>query len=39
MTGWIEQIAQLTSVRDLKVEKTKCFAKGATECEWRVSWK
>lgn len=39
MTGWIEQIAQLTSVRDLKVEKTKCFAKGATECEWRLSWK
>ena len=39
MTGWIEQIAQLTSVRDLNVEKTKCFAKGDAECEWRVSWK
>ncbi len=39
MTGWIEKIALLTGVRDLHVEQTKCFAKGADCCEWAVSWK
>jgi len=39
MTGWIERMAQLTNVKDLKVEQTRCFAKGAPCCEWRITWK
>ena len=39
MTGWIEKIAQLTNVKDLHVEQTSCFAKGAACCEWKLTWK
>jgi predicted hydrocarbon binding protein len=39
MTGWIERMAQLTNVKDIKVEHTRCFAKGAPNCEWRITWK
>ncbi|GAC1400778.1 MAG: hypothetical protein NVSMB68_15570 [Thermoanaerobaculia bacterium] len=38
-TGWIERIAELTNARDLQIEKTQCFAKGAPCCEWKLSWK
>ena len=38
-TGWIEKMAELTGVHDLKVDQTQCFAKGAPNCEWRLSWK
>ena len=38
VTGWIERMAELTAVKDIKVEQTQCFAKGATCCEWRLSW-
>jgi predicted hydrocarbon binding protein len=38
-TGWIEGLATLTGVRDVKVEHTQCFAKGAESCEWTVSWR
>jgi len=38
-TGWIERMAQLTGVKDLKIEQTQCFAKGAPNCEWRISWR
>jgi len=39
MTGWIHKIATLTNVKDLRVEQTKCFAKGAACCEWELTWK
>ena len=38
-TGWIERMAQLTGVKDLKIEQTQCFAKGGPNCEWRISWR
>jgi predicted hydrocarbon binding protein len=39
MTGWIERMAQLTGVKDVIIEQTQCFAKGAPNCEWRITWK
>jgi predicted hydrocarbon binding protein len=38
VTGWIERMAELTAVKNIKVEQTQCFATGGTCCEWRVSW-
>ncbi|HVE71238.1 MAG TPA: hypothetical protein VNI54_07705 [Thermoanaerobaculia bacterium] len=38
VTGWIERMAELTGVKDIKVEQTQCFAKGGACCEWRLSW-
>ena len=38
VTGWIERMAELTAVKDIKVEQTQCYATGAACCEWRVSW-
>lgn len=38
-TGWIEGLAKLTGVQDLKVEHTECFAKGAGSCEWMLTWR
>lgn len=38
VTGWIERLAELTAVKDIKVEQTQCYATGAACCEWRVSW-
>src|SRR5207237_7604239 len=38
-TGWIERMAQLTGVKDVTIEHTQCFAKGAPNCEWRIAWK
>ena len=38
-TGWIERMAEMTGVQDLNVDHTQCFAKGASHCEWRISWK
>ncbi len=38
-TGWIEGLAELTGVQDVKVEHTECFAKGAPSCEWKLSWR
>lgn len=39
MTGWIERMAELTNIKDLRIEQTRCFAKGGENCEWRISWK
>jgi len=39
MTGWIERMAELTNSKDLQIEQTKCFAKGGTNCEWKISWR
>lgn len=39
VTGWMERMAELTGVTDVRVEQTSCFAKGAPNCEWQISWK
>ncbi len=38
VTGWIERMAELTGVKNIKVEQTQCFAKGGECCEWKLSW-
>jgi predicted hydrocarbon binding protein len=38
VTGWIERMAELTGVKNIRVEQSQCFAKGAGCCEWRLSW-
>ncbi|MEA2490672.1 MAG: hypothetical protein QOH21_2464 [Acidobacteriota bacterium] len=38
LTGWIERLAEMTGVKDVKVEQVECFAKGAVHCEWQVRW-
>ena len=37
-TGWIERMAELTGVKDVRVQQTQCYAKGAPHCEWSVTW-
>lgn len=39
VTGWIERMAEMTGVKNINVEQTRCFAKGAECCEWRISWR
>jgi hypothetical protein len=39
MTGWIERMAQLTGVKEPRIEHAQCFAKGAPWCEWQLTWK
>ena len=38
ITGWIEQLAKLTGVKVVRIDHIKCFARGAANCEWEVSW-
>ena len=38
VTGWIERMAEMTGVKQIEVEQTQCFAKGAACCEWRLRW-
>ena len=38
ITGWIEQLAKLTGVKAVRVNKTKCFARGQANCEWELDW-
>ena len=38
VTGWIERMAEMTGVKNIKVEQTQCFARGGSCCEWRLSW-
>lgn len=38
VTGWLERMAELTGVKNIRVEQTQCFAKGGGCCEWRLSW-
>ncbi|HYK02866.1 MAG TPA: hypothetical protein VE974_13990 [Thermoanaerobaculia bacterium] len=38
VTGWIERMAELTGVKNIKVEQTQCSAKGAACCEWQLRW-
>jgi uncharacterized protein (TIGR02265 family) len=38
ISGWIERMAELTGVKEIRVEKAQCAAKGAPCCEWRLKW-
>lgn len=38
ITGWMERMAELTGVKNVKVEQTQCYAKGGPACEWRLTW-
>lgn len=39
VTGWLERLAELTGVKDIRVEQTHCFAQGDSYCEWTVQWR
>jgi hypothetical protein len=39
ITGWIERMAEMTGAKDVRIEQTKCFARGASACEWELGWK
>lgn len=39
VTGWLERLAELTGVTDIRVEQTECFARGAAFCEWTLRWR
>ena|SRR5687767_4394531 len=39
LTGWIEKLAELTGSKDVKIDKTRCFAKGDANCEWQLRWR
>lgn len=38
ITGWIERMAELTGVKNVRIHQTQCYAKGAPHCEWNVTW-
>lgn len=38
VTGWIERMAEMTGVKNLRIEKGTCAANDDACCEWRVSW-
>lgn len=38
LTGWMERMAELTGAREVVVDQTQCFAKGAPHCEWTLKW-
>jgi uncharacterized protein (TIGR02265 family) len=38
VTGWIERMAELTGVKNIRVEQTQCAAKGEACCEWKLEW-
>ena len=38
VTGWIERMAELTGAKNVNVQQTQCYAKGAPHCEWSVRW-
>jgi predicted hydrocarbon binding protein len=37
-TGWIERMAEMTGVKDVRIQQTQCYAKGAPHCEWSITW-
>ncbi|HEV7242275.1 MAG TPA: hypothetical protein VGQ36_23800 [Thermoanaerobaculia bacterium] len=39
VTGWIERMAEITGVKNVKVDQTQCCTRGGMFCEWRVSWR
>ncbi len=38
ITGWIERLSELTGAKNVEVKQTQCYAKGAPNCEWTVTW-
>jgi hypothetical protein len=38
ITGWIERMAELTGVKDVRIQQTQCYAKGGPHCEWSITW-
>ncbi len=37
-TGWIERMAELTGAKNVRIQQTQCYAKGAPHCEWSITW-
>jgi uncharacterized protein (TIGR02265 family) len=37
-TGWIERMAELTGAKNVRIQQTQCYTKGAPHCEWSVTW-
>lgn len=38
VTGWLERMAELTNVKNVRVQHTQCFAKQQPACEWKLTW-
>jgi predicted hydrocarbon binding protein len=38
ITGWLERMGELTGAKNVRVEQTQCYAKGAAHCEWTIIW-
>ena len=38
LTGWIERMAELTGSKNVRIQQTQCYAKGAPHCEWSITW-
>ena len=38
ITGWLERMGELTGAKNVRVQQTQCFAKGAAHCEWTIDW-
>ena len=38
ITGWMERMAELTGAKNVSVQQTQCYSKGAPACEWIVKW-
>ena len=38
VTGWIERMGELTGAKNVRIDQTKCYAKGAPHCEWKLNW-
>lgn len=38
VTGWIERMAEMTGAKDIRVQQTQCYARGAPHCEWNITW-
>lgn len=38
VTGWIERMGELTGAKNVRVNQTQCYAKGAGHCEWTIDW-
>ena len=38
ITGWMERMAELTGVTDVRIQQTQCYTKGTPHCEWTITW-
>lgn len=38
VTGWMQQLGEMTKVSNLRIVHTRCRAKGAPACDWSVTW-